>query len=142
MEAGPSSRSSIHGLPAASATFRFTGEGAEVRGRVAFVRHAETLFQLVGYATPDAWRERSAGLQEAIESFRSLEDPAVLQVQPARLRVTEVPRSMALEAFLREEGALDVAEDVRQLNRLEGNPTLERGRMMKIPVGGPSAPGI
>jgi hypothetical protein len=49
---------------------------------------------------------------------------------------------MALEDFLRGEGALEKVETIRQLNRLHGNPTLEAGAVVKVPMGGtvPSSP--
>jgi hypothetical protein len=43
---------------------------------------------------------------------------------------------MDLASFLNRQGASEWADAVRILNRLEGNPTLPPGRVLKIPVGG------
>jgi len=46
------------------------------------------------------------------------------------------PAPDPVETLLGREGATARADDVRVLNRLEGNPTLPAGRVLKIPVGG------
>jgi predicted Zn-dependent protease len=71
-----------------------------------------------------------------MESFRPLTDPSVLNVQPARIQVLTLSRSSDLASVLAREGASDRAQAVRLLNRLEGNPTLPAGSMLKIPLGG------
>jgi predicted Zn-dependent protease len=75
-------------------------------------------------------------VRNSLESFRVLSDRSILDVQPARIRVTTLPRAMDLISFLNREGAADQADDVRLLNRIQGNPTLPAGRVLKIPVGG------
>lgn len=139
IQPGASSRAAINGLPAAGAEFHYEGDEEEAEGRVAFVRHGGTVFQLIAFGTTSAWQNHASALREAQESFRPLKDPALLRVQPARLRVVTVHRSTTLLEFLEREGATSRIEEVRLLNRLEGNPTLQGGQILKIPFGGPSS---
>jgi hypothetical protein len=50
--------------------------------------------------------------------------------------VLSVSRAMSLEQFLAQRGVGEKAQQVRLLNRLEGNPTLAPGQTLKVPVGG------
>lgn len=129
------SEASVNGLPAVSADFRYRSADEALAGRVLFVQHGEILFRLLAYGVPSAWAERRPAAAGALSSFRPLTDPQILNVQPARVRVIRVSRTMTLDAFLSGEGAEAWAEEVRLLNRLEGNPTLEPGLLLKVPTG-------
>lgn len=128
-------RDPINGIPATSLDFVYREEGQEGQGQVAFIQHEETLLQLLVFATPSAWQQQGGILEGSVRSFRTLTDPDFLSVEPARLRIVTVPSAMTLDAFLRREGVQDEADTIRKLNRLDGNPTLERGRIMKVPAG-------
>jgi len=129
-------RTSINGVEAVSMDFTYRGDDQEGQGQVAFLRHGGTVFQLLAFATPSAWQEKGGVLESSVRSFRPVSDPEVLNVAPDRLRVVSVPRSMTLDELLQREDAQEHAEAVRQLNRIEGNPTLQAGRLVKIPHGG------
>ncbi len=137
VEGAPDPVGSVGGLAAAGAEFRFrAGDGSGVDGRVTFVEHEGTLYQLVGYGSPSAWPGRRSMVRQAMESFRPLDDPAYLNVQPARLRLVTINRDVPLDTFLRAEGAESRAGEVRLLNRMEENPTLRAGTVIKLPLGG------
>ncbi len=136
MEAGLPSNAPVNGIPAAAADFRFTTPDGLLQGRVAFIAHQETILRFLGVAPASAWAGRQAAVRASLESFGVLSDRSILDVQPARIRVATVPRDMDLTSFLDREGASDRADHVRLLNRLQGNPTLPAGRLLKVPVGG------
>jgi len=136
------SREPINGVPAAAMDFSFQDESGEGQGQVAFLDHQGTLLQVLAFATPGAWDRLGGTLESSIRSFRPLNDPDFLSVEPDRIRILTVPRTMSLDAFLQGQGAADMGEEVRRLNRLEGNPTLESGRKLKVPQGGRMPPGF
>jgi predicted Zn-dependent protease len=136
MESGQPSNAPINGIPAAAADFHLTTPDGLLQGRVTFVDHRGTILRFLGVAPAEAWANRRSAVRASLESFRVLSDRSILDVQPARIRVTTLPRAMDLSSFLNREGASDRADDVRLLNRLQGNPTLPAGRVLKIPVGG------
>jgi predicted Zn-dependent protease len=135
VEGGGSSEASVNGLPAAAADFRAQTQDQVLQGRVLFLEHGGTLFRLIAYGTLSSWAGHRGAARGAMESFRPLTDPDYLNVEPARIRVVRVPRAMSLDAFLGGEGAEDRGEEVRLLNRLDENPTLQAGELLKVPSG-------
>ncbi len=136
IEGGQISDASVNGLSAAAADFRFQSGQDELSGRIGIVEHAGTLFQLLAYGVPAQWDENRSSARAAQESFRALQDPTYLNVEPARIEVLSVSRAMSLEQFLAQRGVGEKDQQVRLLNRLEGNPTLAPGQTLKVPVGG------
>ncbi len=136
MQGGTISEAPVNGIPAAAADFRFTSSDGTLDGRVVFLQHRGTLLRFLGYAPSSAWPARRGAVRASLESFRPLTDRRFLDVQPARLKVLTLPRSASLSWVLEQEGASHRMEEVRRLNRLEGNPPLPAGHMLKIPVGG------
>lgn len=136
MQSGPISEAAVNGVPAATADFRFTSSEGTLDGRVSFLQHRGTLLMLLGYAPSSAWAARQGAVRASLGSFRPLTDRRYLDVQPARLKVVTLSRSASLSYVLDQEGAGDRIEEVRKLNRLEGNPPLPAGTVLRIPVGG------
>jgi predicted Zn-dependent protease len=136
MQGAGLSESAVNGLPAAAADFRFQTAEETIEGRVLFLEYSGTLLRLLAYGTASSWPGSRAVARAAMESFRPLADPDYLNVEPARIRLVRVPRAIPLEGFLTQQGVQDRGDEVRLLNRLEGNPTLEAGGILKIPTGG------
>jgi predicted Zn-dependent protease len=136
MQSGPASTSPVNGIPAAAADFRFTGQDGVLDGRVVFLEQGGTLLRFMGFAPTQAWSDRRSAVVASLESFRALTDQEFLNVQPARLRVVTLSSSMEFSSVLAREGAENWAREARLLNRVEGDPTLPAGRVLKIPVGG------
>jgi predicted Zn-dependent protease len=103
---------------------------------VTFIRHGSLTYRLLGYASTSVWSQRRGVVQEAQDSFRRLTDPAYLNVEPARIRLVTVQRSIGLGAFLQREGATAFEADVRLLNRIEGDGPIPAGTVVKVPSGG------
>jgi len=136
IQSGAVSRAAINGVPAASADFRVTTQDGLIQGRVSFLDHDGVLLRMLGYGSSSGWQSRGGAVRESLESFQRLTDPSVLEVQPARIHILTLDQDTDLASVLAREGAADRAEEVRILNRLDGNPHLPRGRMLKIPEGG------
>ncbi|MBT8396063.1 MAG: M48 family metalloprotease [Gemmatimonadetes bacterium] len=136
VEAGRSSDDDINGIPAASADFQANTQDGVLQGRVVFLNYGGTLLRFMGFGANDAWQNRRGAVRSSLESFRVLRDRSKLDVEPVRLRVLTVSRAMDLATLLSREGISDRADAVRLLNRLEGNPTLPAGQILKLPVGG------
>jgi predicted Zn-dependent protease len=126
----------INGLPGASAEFRAQTEEGTLDGRVTLIRHGSLLYRLLGYAPTSVWSQRRQVVGASHESFAPLNDPAYLQVEPARLRLVTVSRDTGLRALLEREGATRFEADVRLLNRIDGDGPIPAGQIVKIPVGG------
>lgn len=134
--AGANLRSqTIHGLQAARAEFRAsTPEGALV-GTVAFVAHQGRIFRVMGYAPEPRWGARAAAVQAAVESFQTVTDRAVLDVQPRRIQVVRTDQSMTLEAFHQRFPSTVPMETVGLINRVSPGQTIPSGTLMKRVTG-------
>jgi predicted Zn-dependent protease len=135
VQASGTSRDPINGIPAASADFVIEADGSRILGQVAFLSHEGALFQLVGLGTPTGWDQNRSAVGQAVRSFRRITDRAILNAQPARIRLVSSEMDMPLEGILMREDAMSDIEAVRLLNRLEGNPVVLGGTVLKIPSG-------
>jgi predicted Zn-dependent protease len=136
MQSGNRSTDPINGIPAASADFRFTSQEGVLDGRVVFLEHRGVLLRFIGYGPSQAWSSRRDVVLPSLQSFRPLTDESLLNVEPARLRVVTLGRGMSFSSVLEREGATAYADQARLLNRVQGDPMLPAGRMLKIPMGG------
>jgi predicted Zn-dependent protease len=128
----------FNGLPAARVEFAARTESGVLQGEAAYVKHRDVLFQLIGYGLQSRWSEHAAAVGRSIESFQPLTDQRVLSVQPARLDVVSVPRSMTFEEFLREFPSSVEDSEVARINRLRPADRLDPGMLVKRVTGGPT----
>lgn len=128
----------VGGLPAASAEFRIQSDGNTFRGEVVFIRHRDLTFRILGYSPEGAWAGRRTTVTAALRSFRAVTDPAILEMQPRRVEVVEVPRVMTFQEFLREYPSTVPDETMGTINHLEPGDRVVRGTLLKRVVGGPS----
>ncbi len=132
-------RGSIHGLPTAGAGFTAQTEQGALEGLVAFVEYGGRVFQLTGYAPSARWAARSAAVERSLQSFDGLDDPAVLSVEPRRLRVVRADRATSLAELARRNGATVPVESLALLNQLDETARLEAGQRYKLVTGGPAS---
>jgi predicted Zn-dependent protease len=128
-------------LNAVSGGFFAQAEQQRLEGVVTFVRHGERTFQLVGFTPAGNLAGVLPAFQRTMASFEPLNDPAVLNVQPARIELTPVPEPMTLAQFLQRFPSTVSAEELARINGVDPAARLEAGRLMKRVVGGvpPSA---
>jgi predicted Zn-dependent protease len=128
----------VGGLPAAWAEFRVRGDEATFRGVAAFVRHGDLTFRILGYALEGAWNARRGAAVASLRSFQPVADPEILEVQPRRVEIVELPRDMTFEEFLREYPSTVPDEAIGTINHRETGDRVGRGTLLKRVVGGPS----
>lgn len=134
---GPSWVERLHGVPVVSATFAAATSGGSLRGRVVFLRHDDRVFRLVGYGTAERWASHDDSVRRSLESFRRLTDRAALDVEPERIDLVELPRTLTLESFAREyPSSVDLAT-LGRINHVEPGSSLPAGRLVKRVTGGP-----
>lgn len=136
MAGGPLTEGVVNGMPSARAPFRATTSERSLEGEILAVEHRGVRLLLVGYAASSAWAGRRGEVKAAQESLRPLTEARHLQVAPSRLRILAVPRREPLSALLAREGFDGKMDAIRTLNRLEGDPLLPAGFLLKIPIGG------
>jgi predicted Zn-dependent protease len=125
------------GVELARATFDATTTDAALSGEVAFARRGDVVYRILGYANRPDWRGHAAAVASTISSFRRLDDPAALAVQPWRIDIVTLPSAMSLTTYLqRSPGPVEVAVLAR-LNRVDADAVLSAGTRIKRVVGSP-----
>jgi predicted Zn-dependent protease len=125
----------VNGLPTVVMDFVATGEGGELEGQVAFVRHADLTFRLLGYAPIQRWPTREGAIESTIRSFAEETSPDVLAVQPARIDLVALSGAEPFDAFAERYPSTIPVERVALLNQVDVGGIL-RGAYAKRVLGG------
>jgi len=123
------------GLRSTWAEFALTTESGELRGLAGFIEHRGQVFRLLGYGTPTGWSQRGGAVRTSMESFREVTDRAILDLQPLRLEIVELPAAMSFADFLRRFPSSEEPTVVALINGVGASEALEAGRLMKRVVG-------
>jgi predicted Zn-dependent protease len=92
-------------------TFAFASDGQQITGQAALIQQEARVYQLVGFATSQAWPKHKPALESSIRSFRPLTDPVALAAKPYTIEI--------------------------ETNDAQPDTRLEPGRLIKRVVGGP-----
>jgi predicted Zn-dependent protease len=135
VEEGRTSRSNIRGADAVVREFAATTGETTVRGLAAFVEHDRHVFQLLAYAPSALWSSYDNALEDSLQSFRRLTDRKLLGVDPMRVRIVTVPRSMTLAELAGREGTPIAPRELALLNGIDEEAPLRSGQLVKLVVG-------
>jgi predicted Zn-dependent protease len=113
-----------------------TSDGTGLRGVVGFIAHRGAVYQLVGYAGSDDFARHAASMRRSLASFGELRNRRFIDVEPARVKIVRLQKTMGFDEFLRRYPSTAESSEVAIVNGVEENQTLERGRLMKQIVGG------
>jgi predicted Zn-dependent protease len=121
-------------VPGTAAKFVAKTEEGQAQGIVAFVTHGGKTFQMLGLGAPATFSALEPAIRATQASFAPLNDPAALQVQPARVKLVTVPQTMTFAEFARSYSNLP-ADRLAILNQVEAGTRLEAGAKMKVVEG-------
>jgi predicted Zn-dependent protease len=113
-----------------------TSDGAAVRGVVGFVQHRNAVFQLVAYTGGDDYATYGNQMRRSLASFGELRSRRHLEVQPARIEIVSLPRTMDFNEFVTRYPSSVEASKVAIINGIDEGQVLKKGRLMKRIVGG------
>ena len=136
LSAGRAGRDSIGGLPAYSALFEAATDEGSLRGQVAFVAKDGRVYRILGYTPAARFASYQGVFDAAIRSFRALEDPRYLGVQPKRIEIVGLQRRMPLDEFARVYPSTVKIETIALINGLAPGAALAGGDLAKRVVGG------
>ena len=124
----------VHGNPAWLAIYDTQdSSGNSLRAFVAFISLRERLYQLVGLAPRQSFRQTRPTLQESITSFRELSKGEAGKVQPDRIRVRHARKGETLrQMHERLHNPRLSVEDLSLLNRINLDEPLQAGRPIKL----------
>jgi predicted Zn-dependent protease len=125
-------RLTVNGLAAATAEFRAKdAQGNALAGRVLYLSHDGTTYQVLGYATAARYDDYAAALGQSLRSFDRLTDPAALGRQPLHLRLVRISGDMTIGEFNRQYPSAVKPEVIAALNGVEPGGTLKAGTWAK-----------
>jgi predicted Zn-dependent protease len=138
IQGGAVEAATINGLTAATAGFSAaTEQGGTVRGAVMFIEYNGAAYQLLGYAAGERWSAHAGTVAATQRSFAPLTERTALDVQPLRLAIVTLDRSMTLSEFNRRYPSQVDLDRLALLNGVDAGSTLTRGTLIKRVVGGP-----
>jgi predicted Zn-dependent protease len=129
------SRSRVNGLTAVSGQFRASSGQTPVRGIAAFVEQRGRVYQLVGYSTERGFSAAAPALTGIINSFDTVDDPAILNVSPQRIDIVQADRTQTLNEFARRHRSAVPVERLALLNQVASPAArIEAGTLVKTVV--------
>jgi predicted Zn-dependent protease len=133
---GRISTRSLNGMPARAVYFSATTEQAELGGLAIFVEYNDLVYQILGYTLAERLDTYDEAFQHSLGSFRRLTDPDALNVQPARIEIVTINRSMTLQQFASRYPSTISLTSLAIINGVAEDATLARGLLVKRVVGG------
>lgn len=129
---------SIGGQPSTSGAFQATlQDGTVVRGVASFISYGGTTYAFMGYTPTARFGANGPAMRQATQSFRPLTDPAILNVQPAKVQLVKLPRTMSLSTFNQQYPSSIPIEQLALINGVDGPAaTFRAGTFLKRVTGG------
>jgi predicted Zn-dependent protease len=137
IQRGGAWRGDINGLPAVAYEFAAATDQGTLQGVASFVELDGRVYQILGYAPASRWRAYEGVVNDAIGSFDRLRDARLLEMQPARLRIVNVPEGMTVAEFARRYPSSVGLQTLAILNGVSDPDQPLRDRLAKRVVGGP-----
>ena len=132
IQTGNSQRTTINGLPAATAEFQAQDQqGNTLAGRVTYVRYGTGTYQLLAYATGARYGSYASLFNQSMQSFAQLTDQTALNKQPMHLSLVRLPRAMTVEEFYRQYPSSVKVELIAAINGMNPGETMPAGKMAK-----------
>ena len=138
MQSSNVSSNSVNGNPAVSGYFQAQTQQGTLRGIATWIQYGNATYQFLGYTPAARYSAYDATLRQVIGSFSRVTDPAVLNVQPAKVSLVRVPSNMSVTEFNRRYPSSIPVEQVAIINGVDAGGTLRAGTMAKRVTGGVS----
>ena len=137
IQAGQTFQQNINGIPAAGSYFQAQTQQGVIQGLVAFFSYGNNTYQILGYAPQQRFGAYDATIRNVIGSFRSVSDPALINVQPAKVAVVRVDQATTLAQFnQRYPSTIPIAELAVINGVADANATIPAGSYVKRVTGG------
>ena len=136
VQGGRVSSVAINGLPAVRSSFTARTDQGSLGGVVTFLAYQGSTYRLLAYTPKSKVAEYTPAFHQFNGSFRRLTDPAVLGVQPARIKLVTIDRDLTVEQFNSRYPSSIPAAQVALINGLDEGERFRGGETYKQVVGG------
>ena len=134
---GTPTGSSINGLAATGGIFTAQTQQGAIQGEIQFIAHGGMVFQVMGYAPADKWSSRRAAVHAALASFRRVADQQLLGVQPWRVDIVRLDRTLTPTEFAQRYPGPVSADDIALINQVDAGGRFMNRNLAKRVVGTP-----
>ncbi len=131
-----SGQTTINGIPAVVAVFDATTQEGRLSGLVASLQHQNVTYILLGFTGSQNSATYNPAMEAAIRSFKPLTDPALVNVQAARVQLVTLPEAMTGQTFVQRYPSSVPAEEIYIINGITATTNLPMGMMLKRVTGG------
>ena len=130
-------RGEISGMEAVAAEFQVQQQQGTLQGLAAFVEHGGRTYQLLGYSAANRWGRFDQSINSSVNTFQRVRDSSILNVEPRRVDIVQLPETMTLREFARRYPSTVDLTTLALINQVDADARLERGLAVKRVVGGP-----
>jgi predicted Zn-dependent protease len=128
---GQGQRQSVNGNPAVVSYFQAQTQQGIITGIAAFIDHGGHVYQVMGFAPAQSFARHEAEFRQALGSFATVSDPAVLGIRPTRMDVVRTTRQMTLADFNRQYPSVIPIGELAILNQVENERSLIPAGLVK-----------
>lgn len=121
----------IGGASVVTSAFSISGSDGSLTGLVAFVEHGAQVVAMVSAAPSNVWPSVSDAVATTVSSFRPLKDPALLGVQPTRIRLETLTAATTLAALNEARPSSVPVVELARINHVKPDETMQAGRIVK-----------
>ena len=97
-----------------------------------FVEHGQQVFQSLGFSAQSGWGGYRPAVQDTLASFQRLTDSETLNVEPERIHLVHLDRTMSAQEFATRHGASRTAAELALLNGLDPQESFQAGTTYKV----------
>jgi predicted Zn-dependent protease len=118
------------------AQFIANTQQGQLAGAVSFLEENGKVYQLLGFSNYGNWRNYAPEVARAMQSFQRVSARELGRVEPWKVDLVTINRSMSLSEFDRAYPSTVPLEKVALLNNVDTNGQLHAGQVVKRVVGG------
>src|SRR5690606_13350744 len=130
----------INGLPATSVLARASAQQGELGILATFIQYNGRVFSFLAYTPAPLFARYQPLFQQVAGGFTPVTDPAILEIQPARLQLVRTEREAAFRDYVPRVLPQGLTpDDLAILNQVELDQRLPPGPVLKLPILAPGA---
>jgi predicted Zn-dependent protease len=128
---GESWQGQLGGTPARSASFALGDPPRRIAGLIAYLDYRGRVLTMIALSAESDWSERAPAIADTFASFRQVTDPALLEVEPMRVRMVELPSATTLETLQTSQPSVVSVKVLERLNRAKAADALPEGTLVR-----------
>lgn len=125
--------SRVNGMPAYRVFSEMTTSDATISILSYFIQKENQIYVFHGYTLKNLFRTYEGAFNRTMRGFANLTDPAILNIQPDRIRIRQVPRTASMKEILGSFGVeQDKIEKLALINGKDPDSEVEANTLIKL----------